>query len=179
MPSKIRPGPFDCMAAALPDEEYFVFLARDPLGPWLLAIWASARVGNLSVALKNFELMFSGGLLEHYKKHPDKKKSAEAIESAQRMRDWRERNLMPGLTPTWKRSPTERCEQTALRPVEPEAAKIACGLRQITASMSNDTLAGNRTVQDWQDRINGFAAELELIAGHPLVVIAPLDEGKS
>jgi hypothetical protein len=171
MPTKLNPGPFDCMAAALPDEEYMVFLARDPLAPWVLAIWASARVGNLDVALKNFQLMFTGGLLEHFKKHPDNNKSIEAIQIAERMRAWRERNLMPGLTPTWKRSPTERHKQ---RPVEPEAAKIACGLRQITESMSSDTLAGNRTVQDWQDRINGFAAELELIAGHPLIVVEPL-----
>jgi hypothetical protein len=111
MPSKLNPGPFDCMAAALPDEEYMVFLARDPLAPWILAIWASARVGNFAAAMKNFELMFSDGLLEHYKRHPDEAKSVEAIAIAERMRVWREANLMPGLQPTWKLHPTERAKQ--------------------------------------------------------------------
>lgn len=42
----------------------------------------------------------------------------------------------------------------------PLVEKVACGLRLITESMERDTLSARRTVQDWQDRINGFAAEL-------------------
>jgi len=39
--------------------------------------------------------------------------------------------------------------------------KVACGLRQIAQSMASNALSARRPVQDWQDRINGFAAELE------------------
>jgi hypothetical protein len=105
MAAKNRHNMIDCLGSALPDEEYFVLLARDPLMPALLGIWASFRVGNLAAAAENFRLMGTAGLLEHYRQHPDQAKSLEAVACAQRAAQWREDNLNgPNGQPTWKQS---------------------------------------------------------------------------
>jgi hypothetical protein len=96
-------GPVDCLGAALPDEEYFMLLARDPLAAGLTMIWASLRVGDVQTALENFTRMADPSLVHHYIRNPDKAKSEEAVEVAQRMVDWRERNLKGwDGRPTWK-----------------------------------------------------------------------------
>jgi hypothetical protein len=179
-------GPVDCYGALLPDEEYFLLMGRDPIGPGLAMIWASI--------LSN----------------PDTAKSEEAVEVAQRMVGWRERNLTAGVggKPSWKHSPARGVERfviaygertlagpqriniafedwpfwaKSLRAPEPEAAKIACGLRQVAQNMTG---RANREVpvdsdehgfdleslDQYADRINGFAAELEIIAGKPLMI---------
>jgi len=41
MGTKNNPGKFDCYAAAKPDEPMFVLLARDPIAPQLVQIWAA------------------------------------------------------------------------------------------------------------------------------------------
>lgn len=104
MAAKNRHNPINCMGAALFDEEYFVLLARDPAMPALLGIWASLRVGNFAAAAENFQLLATRDLVEHYKRHPDIAKSQEAVDTANRAADWRERNLNPGGTPAWKSS---------------------------------------------------------------------------
>lgn len=43
MGTKNNPGEFDCYDAADPDEPMFVLLARDPLAPILVELWASLR----------------------------------------------------------------------------------------------------------------------------------------
>jgi hypothetical protein len=43
MGTKNNPGKFDCYANAAPDEPMFVLLARDPLAPILVELWASLR----------------------------------------------------------------------------------------------------------------------------------------
>lgn len=43
MGTKNNPGEFDCYQAAEPDEPYFMLLARDPLAPILVGLWASIR----------------------------------------------------------------------------------------------------------------------------------------
>ncbi len=43
MGTKNNPGQFDCYANAAPDEPMFVLLARDPLAPILVELWASLR----------------------------------------------------------------------------------------------------------------------------------------
>lgn len=40
MGTKTDPGPYDCYAAAEPDEPMFVLLARDPVAPILVELWA-------------------------------------------------------------------------------------------------------------------------------------------
>jgi len=105
MAAKNRFNPIACRGAALPDEEYVGLLARDPAFPGRLAIWAGLRVGNLAAATENFRMMLSGGLLEHYRDHPDVAKSEEAIATANRGAEWRAANLNgPNGKPTWKDS---------------------------------------------------------------------------
>ena len=43
MSTKTNPGTFDCYSKAGPDEEMFILLARDPIAPGLVAIWAAIR----------------------------------------------------------------------------------------------------------------------------------------
>ena len=105
MAAKNRFNHIDCMEAALPDEEYFVLLARDPAMPALLGIWASLRVGNVSAAAENFTLLMSPDLVSHYQRHPDEAKAAEAINVANLAAEWREANVGgPNGVPTWKSS---------------------------------------------------------------------------
>jgi hypothetical protein len=105
MATKEFVGPVDCLGAALPDEEYFMLLARDPLAAGLTMIWASLRVGDARAAMDNFTRLCDPALVMHYMNHPDAAKSDEAVEVAERMVAWRERNLNgPGGKPTWKSS---------------------------------------------------------------------------
>lgn len=43
MATKLNPGKFDCYENAEPDEPMFVLLARDPLAPILVRLWADLR----------------------------------------------------------------------------------------------------------------------------------------
>jgi hypothetical protein len=52
MGTKQNPGPFDCYAAAAPDEPMFVLLARDPLAPALVREWARQRSESEGVTVK-------------------------------------------------------------------------------------------------------------------------------
>lgn len=105
MAAKNRHNHIDCLGSALPDEEYFVLLARDPAMPALLGIWSSLRVGNLQAATENFMLLMAPDLVSHYQRHPDIAKSQEAVDTANRAAEWRERNLDgPDGKPTWKQS---------------------------------------------------------------------------
>ena len=105
MAAKNRFNAIDCLEAALPDEEYWLLLARDPAMPALLGIWASLRVGNLQAATENFMLLMSPDLVAHYQRHPDVAKSEETIATAQRAAEWRMENLNgPDGKPTWKQS---------------------------------------------------------------------------
>lgn len=105
MAAKNRFNQIDCLEAALPDEEYFVLLARDPAMPALLGIWASLRVGNVTAAAENFTLLCTPDLVAHYRRHPDQAKSTEAIQTANRAAEWREANMGgPNGVPIWKSS---------------------------------------------------------------------------
>lgn len=70
MGTKNNPGSYDCYANAEPDEPMFVLLARDPLAPILVEIWAKLR--------------------EYFPS--DSQKTHEARNCANAMRDWREEN---------------------------------------------------------------------------------------
>lgn len=43
MGTKNNPGKYDCYVRAEPDEPMFVLLARDPLAPMLVRLWADLR----------------------------------------------------------------------------------------------------------------------------------------
>jgi hypothetical protein len=117
MATKENIGPVDCLGAALPDEEYFMLLARDPLAAGLTMIWASLRLGDFAAATANFQsLCMQPGPIPHYRAHPDQAKAEEAVEVAQRMVAWRERNLTAGENgqPSWKSSRAYGVERVAL-----------------------------------------------------------------
>lgn len=44
MSTKLNPGQFDCYNAALPNEEVFVLLARDPTSPATIRDWCDRRI---------------------------------------------------------------------------------------------------------------------------------------
>lgn len=67
MGTKNDPGKYDCHDSADPDEPLFTLLARDPLAPILVDLWASLR--------------------EHSAGNPSK--VAEARACARAMRGWR------------------------------------------------------------------------------------------
>lgn len=43
MGTKAKPGTFDCYANAAPNEPMFILLARDPMAPLLIRMWAHMR----------------------------------------------------------------------------------------------------------------------------------------
>ena len=69
MGTKQNPGQYDCYEKAHENEPMFVLLARDPLAPILVELWASFR--------------------EHVAGNPSK--VAEARKCARDMRDWKSR----------------------------------------------------------------------------------------
>jgi len=66
MGTKNNPGEFDCYENAEPDEPMFILLARDPLAPLLVELWADVRAVLVG----------------------DDKKIAEARTCVQSMRNW-------------------------------------------------------------------------------------------
>lgn len=70
MGTKMNPGKFDCYESAEPDEPMFVLLARDIDAPVLVVLWATfrARAGESTAKVQ------------------------EALDCANEMRDWREKN---------------------------------------------------------------------------------------
>lgn len=74
MGTKLNPGEFDCYAAAAPDEPMFILLARDPIAPLLVDLWASLRAEH--------------GCADHPARSHDRK-VAEARTLAYNMRQWR------------------------------------------------------------------------------------------
>lgn len=84
MGTKNNPGKFDCYANAKPDEPLFVLLARDPLAPFLVSMWAAIRMGDYEKLATVFTKM-SDTYLERYAIYPDVDKASEAMECAQNM----------------------------------------------------------------------------------------------
>lgn len=74
MGTKSNPGKWDCYAKAKPDEPLFVLMARDPLAPILVDLWAQLAVSR---AVNGAE------------------KSVEAIACANAMREWFKENVQP------------------------------------------------------------------------------------
>ena len=74
MGTKTNPGPFDCYAAADPDEPIFILTARDPAAPDAIEDWADIRSKMIRHGTKpdsDWQMIF------------------EARAIAQQMRDWR------------------------------------------------------------------------------------------
>ena len=52
MGTKLSPGKFDCVAAALPDEPMFTLLARDKRAPACVRKWAREREIDIELGQK-------------------------------------------------------------------------------------------------------------------------------
>jgi hypothetical protein len=89
MPTKTNPGEFDCLAKALPDEPYFVLLARDPVAAVLVEEWGQRRMQAIARGKRPEE---------------DMRQAQEALDLAQAMKAWREANGGKNRTnpPTWR-----------------------------------------------------------------------------
>ena len=67
MGSKLQPGKFDCYANAEPDEQMFVLLARDPLAPILVRLWADLREHAAGNPSKVNEARLCATLMEQWR----------------------------------------------------------------------------------------------------------------
>lgn len=74
MSTKENPGTFDCLKNAMPGEEMFVLLARDPSAPECVEVWCQKWVRAIVDGARPFG---------------DIKQIAEAYDCAHRMRTWR------------------------------------------------------------------------------------------
>lgn len=79
MGTKNDPGPFNCHAAADPDEPLFTLLGRDPHAESLVRRWARNRWREACDAVMRGE-----------NASEDRRKAKEAFKVADAMRDWRE-----------------------------------------------------------------------------------------
>lgn len=77
MSTKQEPGDFDCYKRALQDEPMFVLLARDPVAPALVEMWAQQRSRDIDRGTRPG----SDGMMV-----------LEAMECARNMREWRVAN---------------------------------------------------------------------------------------
>ncbi len=76
METKLNPNPNGCLAKALPDEPFFVLLARDPCAPAAICHWAELRA-KASV---------------EDDRPQDAEQLSEAFETAEKMAGWRNGN---------------------------------------------------------------------------------------
>lgn len=77
MSTKEKPGEFDCYKRALPNEPMFVLLARDPVAPQLIMMWAQQRARDIN---------------RGERPGSDAKIVTEAMDVAQAMIKWRMEN---------------------------------------------------------------------------------------
>jgi hypothetical protein len=77
MGTKNNPGKFDCYAKAEPDEPMFILLARDISAPATVEKWAEYRRGLVLI---------------DERPESDLVMVAEALDCAERMRAWRDKN---------------------------------------------------------------------------------------
>jgi hypothetical protein len=89
MGTKLNPGKFDCYENAEPDEPLFTLLARDPLAPGLVQIWAMLRAGAYTQARGAFNKLVDEAHLRSRKERvEDEEKITEATRCAYAMEAW-------------------------------------------------------------------------------------------
>lgn len=166
MATKNHPGAFNCYVAALPDEEIFTILARDPAGPATLHYWINKRIE-----------------CGKDKTPDDIERIEEARAIAARMSEWRIGNSNPtGDGPTWQLPrPDGMDDGPAIRLKVEEAEsslqlqKILVGLQQIAAGIMDDDglmidapQVGKRIAK----QINDYTIEMLQIVGEKAPVAA-------
>jgi len=68
MGTKNNPGKYDCYVNAEPDEPMFILLARDPLAPILVRMWADLRAHLAGNPSKVAEARNCAGSMEAWRK---------------------------------------------------------------------------------------------------------------
>jgi hypothetical protein len=72
MSTKNDPGPYDCYAKAKDDEPMFVLLARDPLSPVLVRIWAMLREQLHGDLVKIMEARRCADEMDQWRESPER-----------------------------------------------------------------------------------------------------------
>lgn len=94
MGTKENPSQFDCYDKAAPDEPMFILLARDPIAPYLVTLWANVNAGDIFSAYETLQEMIrthvSFVVHNDGTKTNNNKKMEEALECADAMIDWKE-----------------------------------------------------------------------------------------
>lgn len=106
MSTKLSPGEFDIIAAALPDEPLFTLAARDPSAPAIIRAWARQRRDDIFTAN-------AGPVPDEAKEDLRKATAAEVI--ADDMTIWRRDNLG-----RWRGGDERRRERPEPQPAEIE-----------------------------------------------------------
>lgn len=68
MGTKNNPGDYDCYENAEPDEPMFILLARDPMAPILVRLWADLRAQNAGNPTKVAEARGCANQMEDWRK---------------------------------------------------------------------------------------------------------------
>ena len=111
MSSKNNPGPFNCYAAAMPDENIFTVLARDPAYPATLDFWRAERVRQGKADTED-----------------DIARLASIAHEIKTGREWREINLHgPDGEPTWRTKMSFVTDDT--RPIRVEDAAMEVSIK--------------------------------------------------
>lgn len=80
MGTKNNPGQFDCYANAGPDEPMFILLARDPLAPILVRLWADLRAHLAGNPSKVLEARACADTMEDYRQRQVRDIAASLID---------------------------------------------------------------------------------------------------
>lgn len=89
MSTKQNPSPNDCYNRAEPDEPLFTLLARDPLAPGVVRLWAALRAHDTTRAAGIFANLCVTTSKQPYKPGKDSDHVIEARECSNAMELWR------------------------------------------------------------------------------------------
>lgn len=89
MGTKKEPGAYDCYAKLEEDEPYFLLRGKDPVGPYLVKIWAASRQGKLNVIEDLVRDMARDQDVVSRVSSDDHEKLQEARQCAANMESWR------------------------------------------------------------------------------------------
>ena len=136
MANKNHPGPFNCHAAALPDEPIFTLLGRDPAAPETIRDWAFRREA-----------------MEKNTTQEDRDRIDEAIHCASDMEKWRDDNIdpTPGGTASWRLPRNQVTEDDAPVAEKDVYAKVAAAIDAATVDANIDM---GTHYQAWRAAIN-------------------------
>jgi hypothetical protein len=93
MGTKTNPGKYDCLSKAEPDEPVFVLMARDPVAPKLVDLWAAVSYGSKAAARAFFDDLLK--FADEIEPLQPADKCNEAYECAKEMEAWADARPTP------------------------------------------------------------------------------------